>query len=68
VLGALAFAYGYAENNNVVKHKATARVDENGREHIANGPEAQRAATRRNAAYITGAAIVASGVSIHIVF
>jgi hypothetical protein len=67
VLGLLAFAYGYAENNNVVKHKARG-VDENGREHIANGPEAQRAATRRNAAYITGAAIVASGVSIHIVF
>jgi hypothetical protein len=66
VLGVGALAYGYLENNNVVKH--TKRVDENGRGHIANGPEAVRAATRRNAAYITGMALLVSGVSIHIVF
>jgi hypothetical protein len=57
VLGVLAFAYGYAENRNVVKQI--------GKD---NGPEADRAATRRNAAYITGGALIASGVSVHIIF
>jgi len=66
VLGAGALAYGYMENNNVVKH--TERVDDAGRGHIRNGPEAERAATRRNAAYVTGMALIASGVTVHIVF
>jgi hypothetical protein len=57
VLGAAVFAYGYFENNNVVKQIGND-----------NGPEATRAATRRNAAYIVSAALVASGVTIHIVF
>jgi TolB-like protein len=57
ILGAGALVYGYIENNNVVKQ-------------IANddGPEADRAATRRNAAYITGGALIATGVSFHILF
>jgi len=66
VLGAGALAYGYMENNNVVKY--TERVDDTGRGHIKNGPEADRAATRRNAAYVTGAALIAAGVTVHIVF
>ncbi|GBU22515.1 hypothetical protein R80B4_02425 [Fibrobacteres bacterium R8-0-B4] len=57
VLGLLAFTYGYIENSNVVKY--VEKVD---------GPEADRAATRRNAAYIVSAALIASGVTIHIVF
>jgi hypothetical protein len=57
VLGALSFAYGYIENNNVIK-----RIEE------IDGPEADRAATRRNAAYIVGGALMASGITIHIVF
>jgi hypothetical protein len=57
VLGALAFAYGYIENNNAVK-----QIDKT------DYPEADRAATRRNAAYIVSGALLASGVSIHIIF
>ena len=56
-LGTLALVYGYIENNNVVKF--VEQID---------GPEATRAATRRNAAYIVGGALLASGVSIHIIF
>jgi hypothetical protein len=63
VLGLLAFTYGYIENNNVVKN--VERVDEG---NIKDGPEAERAATRRNAAYIVSGALIAAGVSIHIVF
>ncbi len=65
-LGGIICAYGYMENSNVVKY--TERVDEIGRGHLKDGPEAQRAATRRNAAYITGAALIAAGVTIHIAF
>jgi hypothetical protein len=72
ILGAGALAYGYMENNNVVKHtKVTSSVksaDGASLGRIADGPEADRAATRRNAAYITGGALVAAGVTIHIVF
>jgi hypothetical protein len=67
-LGAGTLAYGYFENNNVVKHKGEGQVDENGRVHYSNGPEAVRAATRRDAAYIVSGALIAAGVSIHIVF
>ena len=66
VLGAGALAYGYMENSNVVEN--TKRIDEVGRGHIKNGPEADRAVTRRNVAYIVGGALVAAGVTIHIVF
>jgi len=66
MFGVGALAYGYIENGNVVRH--TERIDEVGRGHISDGPEAERAATKRNVAYITGAALLASGVTIHIVF
>jgi len=66
VLGVGALAYGYYENSNVVKNAE--HIDETGRGHMRNGPEAERAATRRNAAYITGAALIAAGVTVHIVF
>jgi len=56
-LGAGALAYGYLENNNVVKN-----IDKN------DPQEADRAATRRNAAYITGGVILAGGITIHILF
>jgi outer membrane protein OmpA-like peptidoglycan-associated protein len=56
-LGAGALAYGYFENNNVARHVDSGVYK-----------EADRAATRRNAAYIVGVALIASGVSIHIVF
>jgi outer membrane protein OmpA-like peptidoglycan-associated protein len=58
VLGAGAVAYGYFENSNVVNEIKKER----------GGAEADRAATRRNAAYIVGGALLVSGVSIHIVF
>jgi len=57
VLGAGALAYGYLENSNVIKH-----IDKN------DPKEADRAATRRNAAYIAGGAILAGGITIHILF
>ena len=56
-LGVAAFAYGYFENNNVIKH-----VEE------VDGPEATRAATRRNVAYVVSGVLVGGGVAIHIVF
>ena len=57
VLGAGALAYGYLENSNVIKH-----IDKN------DPQEADRAVTRRNAAYIAGGAILAGGITIHILF
>jgi hypothetical protein len=75
ILGAGAFAYGIYENGNVVKN--TERVaapanqehsNEVKRGNIKNGPEADRAATRRTAAYIAGGALLAGGVTIHILF
>ncbi|GBU22004.1 hypothetical protein R80B4_01906 [Fibrobacteres bacterium R8-0-B4] len=70
VLGAGALAYGYLENNNVVKHTEVVGVDDYAGlyDHMANGPEAERAATRRNAAYIVGGVLIAAGITIHIVF
>jgi len=61
-LGLLALAYGYIENNNVIKRVDVDRPDE------LDYPEAERAATRRNAAYIVGGALMAAGITIHIVF
>jgi len=63
VLGLLAFAYGYIENRNVVKN--TELVDN---AHIKNGLEAQRAAARRDVAYIVSGVLIASGVTIHVLF
>jgi len=63
IVGFLSLVYGYIEDRNVVKN--TEPVDKT---HIENGPEARRAATRRNVAYITGATLIAAGVTIHIVF
>jgi hypothetical protein len=57
ILGAGAIAYGYFENNNVVK-----QIENN------DGPEASRRATIRNTAYITGGALLVTGVSFHIFF
>jgi TolB-like protein len=58
ILGAGALAYGYYENNNVVKYV----------EDFAKEPEAERAATRRNVAYIVGGSLLATGISFHILF
>jgi len=67
VLGAGALAYGYWENSNVEKH--VKHIDNDGLlGHIADGPEADRAATRRNVAYIAGGTLLAAGITIHIVF
>jgi hypothetical protein len=73
ILGAGALAYGYfVENNNVIKHKKEVPVPPDhgpsSTGQISDGPEAERAATRRNAAYIVGGALLATGVTIHIVF
>lgn len=62
-LGVLAFAYGFNEDRNVVKH--IERVDE---KHIKNGPEADKAAEKRNIAYIVSGVLLASGVTIHFFF
>jgi len=53
----LAFAYGIIENSNVVKH--VNNID---------GPEATRAATRRDVAYIVSGSLLGAGLFIHIVF
>jgi len=58
ILGIGALAYGYFENNNVVKYV----------EEVAKEPEADRAATRRNAAYIVGGTLLVGGITIHILF
>jgi outer membrane protein OmpA-like peptidoglycan-associated protein len=60
ILGAGALVYGYYENNNVVN-----QVND---KESGDGDEAGRAATRRNAAYIAGGALLATGVSFHILF
>lgn len=62
-LGVLAFAYGYIENSNVVTY--VKHVDDG---HIKNGPEADKAAKRRNVAYIVSGVLLASGITIHIFF
>jgi len=68
VLGAGVLAYGYLENGNVINNKKIVGSDEENRDIIANGPEAYRAATRRNVAYVVGGVLVAAGVTIHILF
>ncbi len=72
LLGAGALAYGYIENSNVARNTKVTdpakSADGAKLGRIENGPEAQRAATRRNAAYITGAVLIAAGVTIHIAF
>jgi hypothetical protein len=57
VLGLGAIAYGVMENHNAEKF-----IDSG------DFPDADRAVTRRNAAYIVGGSILAAGVSIHILF
>jgi len=57
ILGAGALAYGYYENNNIINLNK-------GGEY----PDAVRVAERRNAAYIVGGALLATGVTIHILF
>jgi hypothetical protein len=57
VFGALAFAYGVVENNNVVK-----LIDDT------DYPEADKTAKNRDIAYIVGGALLASGIAIHIIF
>jgi TolB-like protein len=57
VLGLGAIAYGVMENHNAEKF-----IDSG------DFPDADRAVTRRNAAYIVGGSVLAAGVSIHILF
>jgi len=69
VLGVLAGAYGVYENYaNVKKDGVDEHVGENGRRYIQNGPEAEKAAKRRDIAYIVGGALLASGITVHIFF
>jgi len=75
VLGAGALAYGYFENGNVVKytaeHEGTRKGDDGKPRpvtYLEDGPEAERAAVRRNAAYIAGWGLLAAGITIHILF
>jgi len=74
VLGAGALAYGYWENGNVEKNVKVDRPPENKNPdeaslgHITDGPEADRAATRRNVAYVAGGVLLAGGITIHILF
>ncbi|GBU23389.1 hypothetical protein R80B4_03306 [Fibrobacteres bacterium R8-0-B4] len=56
-LGALTFAYGLVENSKTIK-----LINET------DYPAADKAAKRRNTAYIVGGALFASGVAIHIFF
>ena len=57
VLGLGAIAYGVLENSNAEKF-----IDSG------DFPDADRAVTRRDAAYIVGGSILAAGVTIHILF
>jgi len=58
ILGAGAIAYGIIENNNVVKYK----------DETAMEPESWRAAERRNIAYSVGGSLLATGITLHILF
>ena len=57
VLGAGIFAYGLMENSKAEKLLGSEDY-----------PDADRAATRRNVGYIVGGALMAAGVTIHILF
>jgi len=57
VIGVGLFAYGLVENSNIKKH-VDAEVFS----------EAEKAKTRRDVAYIVGGALVAAGITIHILF
>jgi hypothetical protein len=64
-LGALTIAYGCYENYVNVAGNAKEYGDG---KYIKDGPAARKAAARRNAAYIVGGVIFASGVAVHIIF
>ena len=64
-LGALTIGYGCYENYVNVAWNAKKYGDG---KYIKDGPAAERAAKRRNAAYIAGGVIFASGVAVHIIF
>jgi len=57
ILGAGAIAVGLVENSNVKKSV-----------NSGNYPDAEHAAWNRNAAYAAGAALIAGGITIHILF
>jgi hypothetical protein len=63
VVGALAVAYGIFENNNAKGIVKDAKII-SGKEYM----KAEEAVKMRNAAYIAGAALLASGITIHIFF
>jgi hypothetical protein len=64
VLGAGLVAYGVYENSKVAKTES-----KNGREYLKISPdEAKKAATRRNMAYTFGSVLLASGITVHILF
>jgi endonuclease IV len=66
VAGVLAAAYGVFENNNVrVIVNDVKKIE--GKEYI-KGSKADESVNRRNIAYIAGAALLASGITVHIVF
>jgi hypothetical protein len=56
-LGAATFLYGVFENGNVVTHSENRIYT-----------DAEKSATRRDAAYIVGAVLMVSGVSVHVFF
>jgi len=75
VLGVGALAYGVYENSNVVQYtkpidytNKAEHKDEVRRGRMKDGAEAERAVTRRNVGYILGGALIASGVTVHILF
>ena len=57
VIGAGLIAYGLIENSNIKKHVDTKTFS-----------EAERAKTRRDAAYVVGGVLLVSGITIHILF
>jgi len=57
VIGLGLIAYGFIENENMNNHSDTKTFS-----------EAENAKTRRDAAYVIGAALLASGITIHILF
>ncbi|MDR2591336.1 MAG: hypothetical protein LBC59_00820 [Chitinispirillales bacterium] len=64
VVGAGLFAYGIYENSKVAKTES-----KNGKEYLKISPaEAKSAATKRNLVYTLGTVLLASGITIHILF